>query len=211
MNKRVSVMENDCDDEVVQRDDDPFIDNDNLEIDGTGFDFSPEKGSHKISTLKSSMKPSISGKYGEIEIDGEEKHEASEWRNKLKQSMNNFLTSPMYAATIAIFTLWALFSDDIRLGATDKSSDLGFSILISIIFFAFILEMAIRIWCEEGYFVIPVWDIEKFETNVQKIYRLIKIGSFYFWVDFLSTLTLVVEVSEHIVIIIICYFISFYI
>jgi hypothetical protein len=95
---------------------------------------------------------------------------------------------------MALFTIWALFSDDIRLAATSKEADLGFMIVITIAFFLFGLELIAGCLYKEGYLMLPDLTPVPGETVPQKLKRLFSFGSFYFWLDVLATVSLLFEV-----------------
>lgn len=95
---------------------------------------------------------------------------------------------------MSLFTIWALFSDDIRLSGTRKSADEGFTVVISIAFFLFFLEMLAASYYKEGYLNLPNMTPAPGETFGAKLGRLLNIGSFYFWLDLIATASLVFEV-----------------
>ena len=95
---------------------------------------------------------------------------------------------------MSLFTIWALFSDDIRLAATFKDADEGFMIVISIAFFLFILELVAASYYKEGYLSLPSFTPVSGESFCDKVQRLTNIGSFYFWLDIIATLSLIFEV-----------------
>ena len=95
-----------------------------------------------------------------------------------------------------VFSLWSLFSDDIRISSTTKAADFGFDIVISIIFFAFLFEIGINCYYKDDYFSWPNWhsDIVK-ETQWRTWLRRLQLGSFYFWLDLIATCSLILEVD----------------
>lgn len=95
---------------------------------------------------------------------------------------------------MSILTVWALFSDDIRLAATTQEADEGFMIVISLAFFLFFLEMVAASYYKEGYLLLPSFTSVPDETFWDKVSRLTNLGSFYFWLDFIATLSLIFEV-----------------
>ena len=97
---------------------------------------------------------------------------------------------------MSLFTIWALFSDDIRLAAADSTADEGFMVVISIAFFLFLLEIFAASFYKEGYLCLPNFTPAPHETKWDMVKRLCNFGSFYFWLDWIATLSLIFEVSE---------------
>eukprot|EP00606_Chrysophyceae_sp_TOSAG23-5_P000943 GSChrysophyteH2.ASY1.ANO1.1063.1 assembled CDS len=95
---------------------------------------------------------------------------------------------------MAIVTIWALFSDDLRTAAAPKSADDAFIGIISLAFFLFILEILAASFCKDDYLVIPDQEMRKGETALQHFIRRSKFGSFYFWSDVIATLSLIFEI-----------------
>lgn len=71
-----------------------------------------------------------------------------------------------------VITLWALFADDIRQLASSPGGDPVFYVLILICFGVFVLELLVSSYALRDYFL-----------------------GFYFWLDFVSTLTLLLDVG----------------
>jgi hypothetical protein len=97
---------------------------------------------------------------------------------------------------MSLFTVWALFSDDIRLSLTYKDADEGFMVVISIAFFLFFIEMVAASYFKEGYLILPSFKAVPDETFGDKVKRLTTLGSFYFWLDFIATVSLIFEVTN---------------
>jgi hypothetical protein len=97
---------------------------------------------------------------------------------------------------MSLFTIWALFSDDIRLAATTKEADMGFMIVISIAFILFSLELLAGCIYKENYLCLPDFKPLPQETLTQKIRRICTFGSFYFWLDLIATVSLIFEVPH---------------
>lgn len=72
---------------------------------------------------------------------------------------------------MAVVTIYALLADDIRLIATQKSTDKYFMILTSITLILFLIELILASIGQKGYF-----------------------NSFFFWLDLISTLSLVFDI-----------------
>mmetsp|Transcript_8812 Transcript_8812/g.13189 ORF Transcript_8812/g.13189 Transcript_8812/m.13189 type:complete len:887 (-) Transcript_8812:178-2838(-) len=96
---------------------------------------------------------------------------------------------------MSLFTIWALFSDDIRLAATDIDADDGFEAVISIAFFLFLLEIFAASYYKEGYLHLPSLTPEANESYKDMFNRLCNIGSFYFWLDCIATASLIFEIN----------------
>lgn len=86
---------------------------------------------------------------------------------------NKILDSRPLTILISLFTIYALFGDDIRLLATPKSSDPAFDALTIICFILFCLEILLSLGVKKGY-----------------------LFSFFFWLDVISTATLILDISE---------------
>lgn len=95
---------------------------------------------------------------------------------------------------MSVFTVWALFDDDIRLSGTTKEADIYFTVIISIAFFLFLLEIILVSYYKPGYLNLPDFKVVPGETFKQKKARLMNLGSFYFWLDCIATASLVFQV-----------------
>ena len=114
--------------------------------------------------------------------------------DKFKIYLEAFWESKYVVATMSVFTIWALFDNDIRLAAAGKDADLGFLVVISIIFFCFILEIIASSIYKNDYLMIPDMKRRRYEPLLESIIRRLQIGSFYFWLDWIATLSLIFEV-----------------
>lgn len=88
------------------------------------------------------------------------------WKIKLNKFMSNWIVS----LTIVILTIFALFGDDIRLAFFPKEADEGFSVTMAIIMVIYTIEISLNAISEENY-----------------------LFSFYFFLDIISTLTLLFD------------------
>lgn len=95
---------------------------------------------------------------------------------------------------MSLFTIWALFSDDIRLSSTDVTADFAFMVVISIAFFLFALELIAGCIYKEGYLNLPDLSYLPGESIWKRLQRICNFGSFYFWLDMVATLSLIFEV-----------------
>ena len=69
-------------------------------------------------------------------------------------------------------TIYALFGDDIRVLAFTTHEDDVFYGLSTVCLFFFLLELVLSSWAKEGY-----------------------LGSFYFWLDLIATLSLIPDIG----------------
>ena len=116
--------------------------------------------------------------------------------NAVQVFLDSFLESMPVVAFMSCITLWALFSDNIRLAGTRYSADTGFDTLTSIIFFLFVSEIVLSAYCKPTYRGIIDLTIIQGETKLARYIRLAQVGSFYMWLDILATLSLMFEVRS---------------
>lgn len=112
-----------------------------------------------------------------------------------------FIESTPVTAFMTMVTFYALYSDDIRVLAFNKSADGLFVIFSTGAFFLFLLEIGVQCWCRDNYVKIPKWQRRShvcaggynwsYCCNVFKAF--VFIGSFYFWLDLLATFSMVFE------------------
>jgi hypothetical protein len=114
------------------------------------------------------------------------------WRTRVE----NFTESNGVVAVMSMLTLWAMFNDDIRLVATEKGADAGFEAVISAAFFLFVLEIFAQSFYKAEYLYLPDWAPLPGESTWDTWIRRIQFGSFYFWLDWIATLSLVFEVCS---------------
>jgi len=103
--------------------------------------------------------------------------------------------NPRTTIFMSMWTLWALFSDSIRLAATDQSADSAFEIVISIAFFFFIFEIIFTCVYKKEYGNFPDWTPRPNESPLDLWIRRITFGSFFFWLDIIATISLIFDVS----------------
>jgi len=108
-----------------------------------------------------------------------------------------FIDSTSVTSFMAIVTIYALYSDDVRVLGFDKSADPAFVVLSSIAFFLFLIEIGVQCWCRDKYIKIPKNIACGREAQWQERLELVKkffwIGSFYFWLDLMATLSMIFE------------------
>jgi len=116
---------------------------------------------------------------------------------RAKAATNVFLESTPVVIVMSTITLWALFSDDIRQAGTYKTADLGFTVVISICFFLFATEILLACFAKgQEYLYIPPNQFRmKGEGMITSLVRRFSIGSFYFWLDLVATLSLIFEIE----------------
>ena len=122
-----------------------------------------------ISNDKTSIK-SNNKKSEEIDVFNQKNMEDS---SILKyKTINKILNDNYFNLIINIFTLYALFGEDLRILLLPKSVDIYFNSLTLICMILFIIEIIFSIFINKEY-----------------------LFSFFFWLDLLSTLTLVLDLS----------------
>jgi len=89
----------------------------------------------------------------------------------LKKSFENFLDHPAIQTLMTLITIFALLGDDLKLLVFDKRADDTFTLLTAISFLMFLIEIILASIGKKDYF-----------------------NSFFFWLDFLSTLSLVTDI-----------------
>lgn len=102
------------------------------------------------------------------EAENEEIVPKSPWRVKLARFMNHWSVTLL----MTIITLFALFGDDLRLAFFSKSADETFNYITSFALGLFVVEITLNSLCQDGYF-----------------------NSFYFWLDVVSTVSLITDIS----------------
>ena len=95
------------------------------------------------------------------------KEKEPEW----KISIRKFLDSSPVQIVMTTFTIYILFADDIKMIATKKSADNGFSIICCILMGIFFIELILSSLVQIDYFL-----------------------TFYFWLDFVSLISMVLDI-----------------
>lgn len=114
---------------------------------------------------------------------------------RAKATAQSFGEHGVFAGLMSIITIWTLYQSDIRLAGTGKEADPAFLIIASIIFFMFLFEILLQSFYKDGYCNIPQWKALPGETLSETWNRRMQVGSFYFWLDWIATLTLIFDVS----------------
>ena len=119
-------------------------------------------------------------------------------KQKRKNNVKEIVDSKVVNVLIISISCWSLFSNDVRVSSFPVSADLGFDIVTIIMFLMFCLEIIANMYCREDYFCVPdLWNntaIVK-TTALRTWVRRLQLGSFYFWLDCIATLSLILEVN----------------
>lgn len=119
------------------------------------------------------------------------------------------LESWVYGVPFLFFTLLLLFGESVQYLWCPKSSDLAFNYLYTIGFAFFGIDVVMRCYVSPAYFVFEFFGLDyRFDAQGTRRPRpppgglkggwgesVIKIGSFMFWCDVISTLTLLYDIS----------------
>ena len=116
---------------------------------------------------------------------------------RAKKTIEAFCESVPSTIFMTVITFWALYQSDIRLAATHKDADYGFMVVISIIFFVFLIEILLQCYYKDDYINIPNWAPLPDETYLETWIRRMQFGGFYFWLDSIATLSLIFDVSKY--------------
>jgi hypothetical protein len=87
--------------------------------------------------------------------------------------MAALLEAVWFNIVVSIFTILALFGDDFRIIATSKGADPLFDVLLILTLLIFAFEITLSVLCKPGYF-----------------------NSFFFWLDLISTVTLILDLTS---------------
>jgi hypothetical protein len=108
---------------------------------------------------------------------------------------------------MSLVTVYALYGDDIRKLEFPPSADNFFLALSAMAFAIFTFEISLLCWCRDTYLPRPThedvkkvlrnWDMRhSFSSWFLELGKTLQVGSFYFWLDLISTLSMVFEVSD---------------
>lgn len=140
-----------------------------------------------------------------------------------KEKCCQIIDSNVVTFFMTLVTIYALYCDDTRILGFDKSSDIYFTVLTSISFSLFLIEILIQCWCRPKYFRLPTKDqiLEAVKQppypshrrssrshhdhhndqynsgnikRLQTILSALQIGCFYFWLDLLATVSMLIEI-----------------
>lgn len=121
---------------------------------------------------KKRVKEMIKQRTDVIEQQKEQEKKKAREREKKKNWKEALLDNSLFELTVSLATVFALFGDDIRLAATDRPSDIYFDVGNSIVIVLFIFEIYVT-------------------CKVRKHFLF----SFFFWLDLVSTLTLILDIT----------------
>ncbi len=114
-----------------------------------------------------------------------------------KERCLEFIESTPVTTFMTVVTIYALYSDDVRLLGFDKSIDPVFIVFSSIAFFLFLIEIGVQCWCRDKYIKVPkninCGRNASWEERLTVLKDFLKIGSFYFWLDLMATLSMTFE------------------
>ena len=115
---------------------------------------------------------------------------------KRRALIGRVMESYKFIFLMIVFSMWSLFSDDIRISSTTKVADVGFTTIISIIFFTFLFEIGVNCYYKDDYFIWPNWNSEIVKETMWRTWlRRLQLGSFYFWLDLIATGSLILEMD----------------
>ncbi|RYY84828.1 hypothetical protein EON63_08530 [archaeon] len=134
------------------------------------------------------------GNQEENEEDNDEPtHESLQWA-RFRVTCEKIGEHPAFSILMTILTFWALYQTDIRLAGTDQEADLGFEVVISIVFFVFLFEIGLQCIYNDEYLSLPEWTAQSDEFWYEIWPRRLKFGSFYFWLDLVASVSLIFDV-----------------
>lgn len=114
------------------------------------------------------------------------------WERFTAQGVD-FLESNPVVTTMTLFTVYALFGDDVRMLSFHKSADAAFEGLSTLAFFLFLFELTLSCAFKDNYIQ---WEVLRKVSWRQPLtwHRVASFGSFYFWLDLVATLSLIFEI-----------------
>ena len=121
--------------------------------------------------------------------------------------VNRLIDHNSTITTMSLLTVYALYGDDVRKLAFPPSADISFLALSSIAFAFFVTEITLLCWCRDKYLNLPNFEEakmaiqrfamrESFSSWFWALGKTLEIGSFYFWLDLISTLSMAFEVRD---------------
>ena len=118
------------------------------------------------------------------------------WKNAVK-TCNKIVSNMYFQGVMGIFSVFSLYAADIAILVNeDKEVYEGFETGLSIAFFLFLLEIILTSIAKRKYFQWPdSFERQESETLFQSLKRRLAIGSFYFYLELLGTLTILVDMS----------------
>jgi hypothetical protein len=119
-------------------------------------------------------------------------------QNRLRRRWNveRFLRSGTWKFFLIVFALVVLFGASIRELFLPKSADLAVDVVFLVAFIFFAIDIVMRIGFEPGYLSCPVvFVVDKNQNDRRRRCVFPRLGSFLFWCDFCSTMTLFYDMS----------------
>lgn len=110
------------------------------------------------------------------------------WKDRVRAVIDG----SMFTSVMTFVTVYALFGDDLRLALFPADADILFVAFSSVAFFMFLLELVLQSLVKKGYLALPA--CQRKYMNKKDWWRLVALGSFYFWLDVIATASLVPEV-----------------
>jgi len=118
--------------------------------------------------------------------------------------LGGLIESNSVVTAMSVVTIYALYGDDVRILAFDKGADTTFLVLSILAFALFLLEITLLCLCKRDYFAKPDWEdllftIGRWKSRrstlswLNEVRKAMQAGSFYFWLDLISTASLAVE------------------
>lgn len=124
-----------------------------------------------------------------------------------KLQINRVIDSNVTTTLMSIITIYALYGDDVRILAFEPSADTTFLVLSTLAFSCFFIEIVLLCWCKEQYLQKPdfdaitelctlaCWKRRKSTFSwLGEFRKAVQAGSFYFWLDLISTFSMAIEV-----------------
>jgi len=98
--------------------------------------------------------------------------EVDKEESKLKISIDKFLENNLYVIFMTLVTIYALFGTDISVAFLSQELDSTFDYVTTVAFLLFLIELVLSCYAKKDY-----------------------IFSFFFWLDFVSTISLIMEID----------------
>ena len=122
-----------------------------------------------------------------------------------KAIINSAIDSNVAITLMSFITIYAIFGDDVRILAFGPGADKAFLTLSTLAFASFFLEILLLCWCRESYLQMPDFAAIKEVLTadrrsrkslshwLRKLGKAMQTGSFYFWLDLMSTCSMAIE------------------
>ena len=126
--------------------------------------------------------------------------------NITKAIVNRAIDSNAAIAFMSFVTIYAIYGDDVRMLAFNPGADQAFLVLSTLGFIFFLIEISLLCWCRENYLKRPdfealselltfnCWHGRKSTLSwLGELWNAGQTGSFYFWLDLISTFSMAIE------------------